>query len=243
MSLISGIEVVDSPHPMMMGAQPTLWVDGEDNVTTDDGGVSAWGDKSGNNNNASQSDSAKRPGNGDTINGKTVLTFNGSSDLLDLTSAFVNVDSDFTMFGVCEKAETTSYGAVFCSGDNPITAAGRVMVLLSSNSARYGFTGVGNDFWNDDNCPTYSANTPVCFVIRRVGTECRIFNNRDDVVRTQTIIATNNADVARIGANVTGVGGELFNGNIAELAAWTVGLSTEKIETLLRYGINSWGIS
>ena len=77
--------------PDGLGADLALWLDADDasTVTLNGSTVSQWDDKSGNGRNASQGSAALQPiytTNG--LNGKPVLSFDGSDDQLTITSPF-----------------------------------------------------------------------------------------------------------------------------------------------------------
>lgn len=85
------------------------WWDASDSATiTTDSGVSAWADKSGNGRTASQSVANNRPTRTATINGRSVLTFNGASHSLDFTGAARTVE---TMFAVCQMRDAAADAA------------------------------------------------------------------------------------------------------------------------------------
>lgn len=90
---------------------PGLWAwwDASDDATiTTDSGVAAWADKSGNGRTASQSVANNRPTRTATINGRSVLTFNGTSHSLDFTGAARTVE---TMFAVCQMRDAAADAA------------------------------------------------------------------------------------------------------------------------------------
>lgn len=75
--------------PAALGSSLALWLDAEDasKITLNGSTVSQWQDKSGNNRHATQSTAANQPTyttNG--LNGKPVVTFDGSSDFMNVTS-------------------------------------------------------------------------------------------------------------------------------------------------------------
>jgi hypothetical protein len=99
------------------------WWDASDDATiTLDTGVSVWADKSGNGRNATQSVSNNRPARDTTINGRSVLTFDGTNDSLDFTGVARTVE---TMFAVVQQrdaaadtANASRYGTILGAASN-----------------------------------------------------------------------------------------------------------------------------
>lgn len=84
--------------PAALGSALALWLDADDaaTITLNGSTVSQWNDKSGNNRNAVQAAAAAQPAYTPAgLNGKAVLTFDGSNDLLELSSGIL-LDDNFT---------------------------------------------------------------------------------------------------------------------------------------------------
>lgn len=91
MAIIPGV-IASSALVFSPSTLPNLkaWYDASDTttITTGMGGVATWADKSPNGYNLTQSDSTKRPASGSrTLNGKNVIDFDGTNDLLTASSA------------------------------------------------------------------------------------------------------------------------------------------------------------
>ena len=84
--------------PAALGSALALWLDADDavTITLNDSTVSQWNDKSGNNRDAVQAVAASQPAYTPAgLNGKAVLTFDGSNDLFELSSGIL-LDDNFT---------------------------------------------------------------------------------------------------------------------------------------------------
>ena len=83
-----------------------LWLDAADAATvTLATGVAAWVDKSGNGRTASQGTAANQPSYAATLNGNSVLTFDGSNDALSL-AAGLTLGVNFGLFVLFRPATT-----------------------------------------------------------------------------------------------------------------------------------------
>jgi len=75
-----------------------LWLDADDasTITLNGSNVSAWNDKSGNGRNATQATAANQPAYTTAgLNGKNILTFDGSSDYLGFSNLTINDDNTY----------------------------------------------------------------------------------------------------------------------------------------------------
>jgi hypothetical protein len=99
-----------------------VWLKGDAGTTAGpSGGVTAWADQSGNNNNATQADETKAP-TVSSLNGKPALHFDGSDDFLDITdSPSISITGDLTVFYVARFEDFGGFRAVFAktSGNQP----------------------------------------------------------------------------------------------------------------------------
>lgn len=116
--------------PDALSADLALWLDAEDtsSITLNGSTVSQWDDKSGNNRHAVQGSAALQPiytTNG--LNGKPVLSFDGSDDQLNITSSFA-------------LGETAAMVAQRSNTDQPVIEAPTVSNRGFWGSAYPGFT-------------------------------------------------------------------------------------------------------
>jgi len=103
-----------------------LWLDADDAATiTIDTGVGQWADKSGNNRHAVQTTDANQPViTAGGLNGKNIVTFDGSSDFLEIAGSigtnvsifYVQITADTPYIVLNENSLTTDFGACAQSG-------------------------------------------------------------------------------------------------------------------------------
>ena len=154
------------PNPLPDLAHLRLWLRGDKGVTEAGGVVSAWNDQSGNFNNATQSDAARRPVVvANAINGKPALRFDGVNDSLAAAhSASLAITGDITSFFVVKYDDFAFYNAVWgkTQGNQPAStdfytlpgsgipqvfrgnglgAAGAVAGASASTAGRYAIVG------------------------------------------------------------------------------------------------------
>lgn len=95
--------------PAALGSALALWLDADDaaTITLNGSTVSQWNDKSGNNRHAVQAVATSQPAYTPAgLNGKAVLTFDGSNDLFALSSGIL-LDDNFThVHSVLSRATT-----------------------------------------------------------------------------------------------------------------------------------------
>ena len=151
MSLISGIELADSPHPMTIGVPPTHWYE-PDEVTDVSGNASEIRCKAGSGDTLSQGTSSYRPSiNASGWNGKQTLSFATNKNLYKIggLSGLPTGDNDRTLI-VCVKDVTLNAGNPY----NHITHYGDLSTNSSYgicprlNSAGGPFTNWGNHYWD-----------------------------------------------------------------------------------------------
>lgn len=119
-----------------MSLSPIVWCDASDTdtITLNDGNVSAWNDKSGNNNHAVQATAASQPAY--AANG---ITFDGVDDALVFGTAFTNTAGS-TVFFVCEPK---SIGINYMLG-NVGGSAGKSRFYIREHAVDYGDTQISH---------------------------------------------------------------------------------------------------
>ncbi len=215
----------------------SLWLDADDagTLTLNGNGVASWQDKSGNNRNATQGTAASQPT--DTaagLNGKHVVTFDGSDD-------FLNVDLDF-LAAVTHSAfivtKTTVYSDIYGAA-GPSAGANSLHVGFI-NSASYRMNYWGND-WNGAISTNFQAgNANLLNYLWTSGTDKEIFaNGRSEGTRGSAGVIGTMSGGGRIGKVVNHVH---YGGDIAEfiIVTGTVDVATrEKFEGYLAH---KWGL-
>ena len=243
---ISGIELVDSPHPMMMGETPIWWWDANDLAS---GAVSSWISREGNGYDLAQATSTKRPTcNLTGYNNHPCVEFDGVDDYL-LATVTEHALSTFTMFMVLKNNNT--------SGVNPNAAA-----IYNSAEA--------NDYNNQKSCSwgeNYNlANPRNQAFYRLVGATnigfkielnpsqmilCSVFNGLTGVAYLNGTAGTAETqegnfgiDRVQIGARWLGSAQSTFNEyEVSEIVGYASAFSATKVSLLNAYFYNKWGIA
>ena len=124
-----------------------VWLDSDDSSTINDtaGAVDQWDDKSGNDNHATATGSARPTTGADVINGRNVIDFNGTSNFLQ-TAAFSSASSQpNTIFIVCRRTNTNTgangiYGGIGASNRHNLFTTSTSYGMWSGSSVITGGT-------------------------------------------------------------------------------------------------------
>ena len=108
-----------------------LWLDASDiaSVTVISGGVSQWSDKSGYNRNATQSNPANRPLYTNTLNGKNVISFDGSSSWFDNIAAYTGQ----FFSAVAQTNQAKSYAGFHTGSGSELILDGSGMAVIAAS--------------------------------------------------------------------------------------------------------------
>jgi hypothetical protein len=218
------------------------WWDASDaaSITTVSGRVSQWNDKSGNGVHATQTTANNRPENtSQTLNGRAVMTFDGSNDIMSFTGT---ARTDETQFVVVRN--------------NMVASAVSNQQILGDASSGFGVTAVikNDGSTNSDvftHCGGFSlgttsaryqfpANNPFGpAVVSAIRSSASGGILRTDGVQRATCTTSNSYALARIG----GVGSSLpLNGYIAEIVIYSRALSVADVQRVERYLGTKWGL-
>jgi hypothetical protein len=218
------------------------WWDASDaaSITTVSGRVSQWNDKSGNGVHATQTTANNRPENtSQTLNGRAVMTFDGSNDIMSFTGT---ARTDETQFVVVRN--------------NMVASAVSTQQILGDASSGFGVTAVikNDGSTNSDvftHCGGFSlgttsaryqfpANNPFGpAVVSAIRSSASGGILRTDGVQRATCTTSNSYALARIG----GVGSSLpLNGYIAEIVIYSRALSVADVQRVERYLGTKWGL-
>jgi uncharacterized repeat protein (TIGR02543 family) len=218
---------------------PQLWLDADDNntITLNGTTVSQWSDKSGFNHHATQPEVSSQPAaTAAGLNGKRVITFDGTADAL-------NVDLDF-LANVSHSAfivtKPTAFNNIYGAANGGSGA----------NSLHVGFN--GNDyrmnFWLNDYGPARTANffsgsANIMNYIWTTGISKQIMaNGKSEGISTSPVPGTIGAmsGGGRIGS-VVGQG--FYGGDIAEFIVVTDAVSATDREKMEGYLAHKWGLA
>lgn len=220
----------------------SLWLDAADSATiTTATGVSIWADKSGNGRNATQTTGGKQPIRTNTINGKSVITFQGTDDTMSVANV---ADFNATSQTIIVVARQT-------------TAANQSLFYKASGNAVNGVITrfrTGTTFWlyqkNDGGAETLSSNsntntnTNVYTTMLQPTAQAGFVNG----AAPTSGLATNTLTTAYDDTGAIWIGsrrdiGEYLAGDVCEILHWPRALSTAERQRVERYLGGKWGIT
>lgn len=228
-----------------------LWLDASDTstITESSGSVSAWADKSGRGNSATQGTEANQPTTGsETMGGKNVLTFDASTDdfmtVAHSTSLQFDSGTGYTIFWVGEfdgyLNQTSSLNLILSKGAGVLAAAAYNIQVNSGNKAI--FQSGNNEIIQDDSgtfntVPSYitckMSNATTTAVIQR--------NGGASYTNATATVGSNNTDNLTIGGG-TGSTIRYAGGKYAEILIYSRLLSVAEATAVENYVSNKWGI-
>jgi hypothetical protein len=224
-----------------------LWLDAADasTVTTVNGAVSQWDDKSGNGRNATQATTSSRPAYTNAgLNGLNILTFDGGDTLVG--SAQI-ANPGFGMFVVCSFADnTTRMGVVDIGNSTNFRHCVIEQNTFNSPTQSYGFYVAGVALYSS--VPT-SAGHKIISATSSANPGSVIAATTTYTVNgtTATLTSATAGNYATIGAGYT-IGA--FQGNIlrltgtvAEAIAFSAFVDTSTRQKLEGYLAHKWGLA
>lgn len=212
-----------------------VWLDASDAATiTIATGVSAWADKSGNSNNATQATGSAQP----TVqtaaqNGKNTLRFTGaSSQFLTLASAINVAASGFTALAVMRRGGPSGSNTVQVLGSS--TSPTAATLEWWSTGVIY-CTGVGGASRGQFSSAQAATTYNVVSAVSPSNTDGKIYFNGSDVSSTPNATATMTS-LDRIGYSDS----NYCNGEIAEILVYNSALSNANRQALEAYLKAKW---
>ncbi len=216
---------------------PSLWLDADDTntITLNGATVSQWNDKSGFNRHATAAGTAQPTATVAGLNGKRVLTFDGSTDVL-------NVDLDF-MAGVNHSAFIVTKPTIYSN------IYGAANGSAGANSLHVGFANATTyriNYWGNDYGPAVTANfvagsANLMNYIWTSGTNKQIMaNGKSEASASTTGVIGTMSGGGRIGR---AVGQSFFGGDIAEFIAVTGNVSAADRQKMEGYLAHKWGLT
>ena len=232
-------------RPLASGFNPRsipnleLWLDASDASTiTVSTGVSVWADKSGNGRNATQATGGKQPAYTNTLNGKNIVTFQGTDDTLQIANNAAFNTSAVTYIIIARQAaannESLFYKASATSG-------------IDGFIFRYR---AGTVIWpyqkNDGNAATlsYASNTNTNANIYSVTLDAsaQAAHVNGTQVATATV-ATGYSDTGPLWLGSRRDIGEFLNGDIAEVLFFSRALTPSERGRIEKALGRKWGIT
>lgn len=210
-----------------------LWLDASDTatITQTGGAVSAWADKSGNGYNATQETGASQPTTGiDTLNGKNVLTMNGTHFFVTPSSLWSFALSNNTIFVVVKSSTPTMVNRVLGGNNGAAVQYGMVLGEFSGTLQRF-YSG------NAISLTTSSDGLPHLLTYQRDGTNGYFSRDSGAITSTnQSAQSLTSFNIGRCGTLSSGV-----NGIIAEIILYRRNISIDDRALVQNYLKNKWG--
>jgi len=199
-----------------------LWLDGADpkgDASQVTGALADWKDKSGNNNNAQQSDSTKQPTVASAeLNGKSVVIFDGSDD----TFTFPQVSNARTIFWVLKEKNQS--------------ADGSNLHFLLGDTGKYDFHRGTGTLWDS----TYAADGIKSGATRVDQADFDGLNNDIPADKYIMVSLVASADLAASQVTMDRDLGRNWDGGIAEIIIYNKALSDADRDSVENYLHNKW---
>jgi hypothetical protein len=231
------------PIPLPALTNLRLWLRADKGVTETAGAVSAWGDQSGNFNNAQQSTAAQRPLLvANAANGSPVLRFDGLDDsLVAAHSPTLAITGDISSFFVVKFDDFETFRAVWAKTNGNLPAPTDFYTLPGSGIPRVfrgnGAAGLGN---------VDAAGAPLAGEFAIVGFDMTATTLRHFLNGAENGTGEITATIGDTGAPLhIGTRGDQFTrmkGDIAEIIIYDAALSEEDRATVASYLGTRYGI-
>lgn len=236
-------------RPLATGFTPrkisglAAWWDASDaaSITTVSGRVSQWNDKSGNGVHATQTTANNRPENTSaTLNGRAVMTFDGSNDIMSFTGTARTDETQFVVVRNNMVASVVSTQQILADASSGFGLNAIIKNDGSTNSDLFAQCG-GFSIGTTAARYQFPANNPFGpAVVSAIRSSASGGILRTDGVQRATCTTSNSYALARIG----GVGSSFpLNGYIAEIVIYSRALSVADVQRVERYLGAKWGLT
>lgn len=218
-------------------ANLVLWLDGDDSSTiTLETGVKVWADKSGGSRNFTQDTLNSQPSYSSTLNGKRVVSFNGTSHQLNNNTNIIN-SANVTMFVVGQRSSGTFGGYITTMDSGAGGDVSPAMLINLSNVALRGdagtlATGAGGFTGPAVLTGVLSGYAPTLYIAGSLVQSQAASASVNTALNTKTAIGT-----YRIAAS------NYLNGYIGEIICYTRALGTTERQRVERYLGRKWGLT
>ena len=213
-----------------------LWLDASDDSTfsySSGTSVSQWRDKSGLNNHSSQATVGSQPSRSTFQNSRKTITFDGTNDFLDGTSA-LTLANGYTAFTIVKSSATGERDIITST---PAAQSTDIYLYQQASSGKFG------NWSNVYTSNPISLNVWYLFStnVSSVGSETLYLNGSSQASNSRSLTNTRGY---RVGAYYTGSSsGEYWSGEIAEILIFNRSLSSTEMKQVHTYLGQKWGIS
>jgi hypothetical protein len=221
------------------------WLKSDNGLMTSSSQVTAWMDLSGNENNASQSNSSNQPTYvSEAINDFPAVAFNGSAQFLQLPPGFADFANGISIFMVLEPTGLTGdYARILDFGDNTDTISCVTLSEITSTSLLFTVGNAENDLTNVQSDDLVQEAYQLIEVIQSSSSVAALYTDGVQGAQNSWMNAIDNT--TRVGNYIgrfTG-GGYYFEGQIAELLVYNRALSNQERLALELYSYVRYGLS
>lgn len=215
-----------------------LWLDAADaaTITASSGLVSQWSDKSANANHVTASGTARPTTGANTQNGRNVLTFDGSSDVL-VSGASIQ-DATITMYVACKPTADQSACPLFIG---PRTSSGLTVGPYIDSSGIRDYPGsrvLGTGTWGATNKVVLIGSVSGTSVPLRARLNSTLYTTSTGNNSASTPASTDRVTVGSLSRTSTPF---YFSGRIFEVAIFTDQHTTATIDLMFDYFAAKWG--
>lgn len=225
------------------------WWDSSDQTTVTldaSSNVSQWTDKSGNNRTLAQSTANNRPSYSGTINGRSVLTFDGLNDTLGTSGAYSQ--QQYSVFAVVKSTSSSGLRGVITAdsgGGTTNTRGPQLAYTFGSTYGCVGFTAAGGVVTE---APATSVATNTARVITVVQTASALemwINGSSNGGSTCSQTAYSQPLYVGVASHGVGSGSMSgwFAGDIAEVVVYGQALSDTQRASVQTYLTSKWGVA
>ena len=213
-----------------------VWLDAADDTTfsySSGTSVSQWRDKSGLNNHSSQATVGSQPSRSTFQNSRKTITFDGTNDFLDGTSA-LTLANGYTAFTIVKSSATGERDIITST---PAAQSTDIYLYQQASSGKFG------NWSNVYTSNSISLNVWYLFStnVSSVGSETLYLNGSSQASNSRSLTNTRGY---RVGAYYTGSSsGEYWSGEIAEILIFNRSLSSTEMKQVHTYLGQKWGIS
>lgn len=215
------------------------WLDASNGVTTSGTAVTSWSDLSTLQNNATQTTSTKRPTfTTNAINGLSAVTFNGTSQYLQLPS-LAGFNSGVSMFAVIKPTAVTAGARVLDIGNGATSDNLQLQLPSSTSAALYTYNGSTPSSVTSSSGITLNQFQLVEAIDNGTGT-ASVYTNGVLGAQNTSMGTINNLTRANNFIGQGSAGGNYFKGEIAELILYNRGVSATEQATLEGYLLSKY---